>query len=320
MGRVQVIGQAYNLAARVSVGLDQLYPNVNKNVILVPSLTFFVFLRKNMTRSFYLLFLAVAYAVSTPCFAQSETGIITYYADYMQGKPTASGEIYDVQKFTASHKTLPLGTTVKVTNLKNGQSVVLRVNDRHTSATNMLSLSRAAAASIDLIHYGKVTAQMEVVPGGGQALAQNGTVAGNNLIASANPNNRTLNTQPETQLSGPSNTFQAKQLLAATSGRKREVLGYFDLDFKRVKPDGYGVRLVSFAKPKEAVELCRRLQAQGHPDTYIQIQVETDASNTKVGQEYRVVVGQGPEATIRQTFLGFFKNQGYAESVVVKYE
>jgi rare lipoprotein A len=59
-----------------------------------------------------------------------QVGTASWYGDYFQGKPTASGEPYNMHDFTAAHPTLPLGTFVKVTNLRNGKVVVLRVNDR----------------------------------------------------------------------------------------------------------------------------------------------------------------------------------------------
>src|SRR5438093_9140029 len=59
-----------------------------------------------------------------------QVGTASWYGDYFQGKPTASGEPYDMFDLTAAHPTLPLGTYVRVTNLRNGRSVVVKVNDR----------------------------------------------------------------------------------------------------------------------------------------------------------------------------------------------
>jgi rare lipoprotein A len=59
-----------------------------------------------------------------------QTGTASWYGEDFQGKPTASGEPYDMRDFTAAHPTLPLGTLVKVTNLRNGKAVVVRINDR----------------------------------------------------------------------------------------------------------------------------------------------------------------------------------------------
>ena len=59
-----------------------------------------------------------------------QVGTASWYGEYFQGKPTASGEPYDMHDLTAAHPTLPLGTFVKVTNLRNGKAVVVRINDR----------------------------------------------------------------------------------------------------------------------------------------------------------------------------------------------
>ena len=59
-----------------------------------------------------------------------QVGTASWYGDSFQGKQTASGEPYDMLDFTAAHRTLPLGTLVRVTNLKNGKTVVVRINDR----------------------------------------------------------------------------------------------------------------------------------------------------------------------------------------------
>ena len=59
-----------------------------------------------------------------------QVGTASWYGEYFQGKQTASGEPYDMRDFTAAHPSLPLGSFVKVTNLRNGKAVVVRINDR----------------------------------------------------------------------------------------------------------------------------------------------------------------------------------------------
>ena len=59
-----------------------------------------------------------------------QVGTASWYGEWFQGKPTASGEPFDMRDFTAAHPSLPLGTFVKVTNLRNGKAVVVRINDR----------------------------------------------------------------------------------------------------------------------------------------------------------------------------------------------
>jgi peptidoglycan lytic transglycosylase len=59
-----------------------------------------------------------------------QVGTASWYGEYFQGKETASGEAYDMYAFTAAHPTLPLGTFIQVTNLRNGRAILVRINDR----------------------------------------------------------------------------------------------------------------------------------------------------------------------------------------------
>ena len=86
-----------------------------------------------------------------------QTGQASYYADKFDGRKTANGEIFDQDKLTAAHKTLPFGTIVKVTNLTNNKTVIVRINDRGPFvAGRIIDLSKAAAKKIDLISAGVV--------------------------------------------------------------------------------------------------------------------------------------------------------------------
>lgn len=94
----------------------------------------------------------------------SFTGKATYYADGFQNKQTASGETYKKSKYTAAHKDLPFNTLVRVTNLKNGKSVVVKINDRGPFGRDReIDLSYIAAKSIDMISDGVVDVKVEVL-------------------------------------------------------------------------------------------------------------------------------------------------------------
>ncbi|MEM9390958.1 MAG: septal ring lytic transglycosylase RlpA family protein [Bacteroidota bacterium] len=93
-----------------------------------------------------------------------EKGKASYYADKFKGKPTASGAKYMPNKLTAAHKKLPFGTVVKVTNLKNGKSVKVTINDRGPFVKGrIIDLSKAAAKKIDLIKDGVVDVEIRVL-------------------------------------------------------------------------------------------------------------------------------------------------------------
>ena len=94
----------------------------------------------------------------------TETGIASYYAMKYQFRQTASGERFNQLSKTAAHKQVPFGSNVKVTNLENGESVFVRVNDRGPFIEGrIIDLSRSAFASIADVDQGLVDVRIEVV-------------------------------------------------------------------------------------------------------------------------------------------------------------
>ena len=95
------------------------------------------------------------------------TGLASWYGAKHHGKRTASGEIFDQKKFTAAHRTLPWGSIVKVTNLDNGKSVEVRINDRGPfSKGRIIDVSRAAARALGMVESGVSPVRMELLPPG----------------------------------------------------------------------------------------------------------------------------------------------------------
>ena len=94
-------------------------------------------------------------------------GIASYYAQDFHGKQTSNGEIFDMNALTAAHRTFPFGTKVRVTNLENNKTVVVRVNDRGPfKEGRMMDLSMGAAKEIDLIRTGTARVRLEVLEWG----------------------------------------------------------------------------------------------------------------------------------------------------------
>ncbi len=91
-----------------------------------------------------------------------QVGIASWYGPGFHGKKTASGEIYNMYKLTAAHKTLPLGTYVRVINLENGKEVVVKINDRGPFVPGrIIDLSYAAAKKIGMLKKG--TARVKII-------------------------------------------------------------------------------------------------------------------------------------------------------------
>src|ERR1700740_1864814 len=92
-------------------------------------------------------------------------GVASYYHNKFNGRKTSNGEIFQNTGFTAAHKTLPLGTWVRVTNLKNDSVVVVKVNDRlPKTSKRSIDLTVAAAEQLNFIRAGLTKVKIEVIP------------------------------------------------------------------------------------------------------------------------------------------------------------
>ncbi len=93
-----------------------------------------------------------------------QKGISTWYGPGFVGRKTSSGEIYDMYLFTAAHRTLPLQSIIRVTNVRNKRSVVIRVNDRGPMNQSLiLDLSKIAANNLDIPRKGSGKIEIEVL-------------------------------------------------------------------------------------------------------------------------------------------------------------
>ncbi|NOZ35073.1 MAG: septal ring lytic transglycosylase RlpA family protein [Chlorobi bacterium] len=93
-----------------------------------------------------------------------QKGESSWYGPGFNGKKTASGEKFDMNKMTAAHRKLPFGTKVRVTNLKNNKSVIVRINDRGPyKKSRIIDLSKKAAEQIGLVKYGVAPVKIEIV-------------------------------------------------------------------------------------------------------------------------------------------------------------
>ena len=116
-----------------------------------------------MRKVIRMLSLAAVFAVFLNTASAAGEGMASYYADSLHGNPTASGEPYDKGALTAAHRTLEFGTRVKVTNLDNGQSVTVVVNDRGPHVkSRVIDVSGAAARKLGMLDSGTAKVRLEV--------------------------------------------------------------------------------------------------------------------------------------------------------------
>lgn len=106
--------------------------------------------------------ISIIYPISTP--SPAVTGIASWYGQDFHGNRTANGEVYDMNGLTAAHRVLPMGTRVKVTNLLNNKSVLVRINDRGPAIRGrLIDVSKAAARSIGMVGLGLAPVRLEIV-------------------------------------------------------------------------------------------------------------------------------------------------------------
>ena len=127
-------------------------------------------MRARATAAVFLLLFVAACGASTrrplaPRVGAAQEGLASWYGGKFHGRKTASGERFDQSALTAAHCTLPFGTTVRVTNQKNGRAVKVRINDRGPfgNARRVIDVSKAAARALGMIGEGVVPVRLEVL-------------------------------------------------------------------------------------------------------------------------------------------------------------
>jgi rare lipoprotein A len=106
------------------------------------------------------------YRVRDSSYGYDERGLASWYGKDFNGRRTSSGEVFDMYALTAAHRTLPIPTYVKVTNLANGRSVIVRVNDRgpfSRTRDRIIDLSYAAAVKLDMARDGTANVRVQAV-------------------------------------------------------------------------------------------------------------------------------------------------------------
>ena len=121
---------------------------------------------------FFLVIIFLFIGINQPVFAtnnKTQKGQASWYGSKYHGKKTSSGERYNKNAMTAAHKTLPFGTKVKVTNLENNESVIVRINDRGPFVGDrIIDVSEAAARELDFHSEGIGNVKIEVLKPGAE--------------------------------------------------------------------------------------------------------------------------------------------------------
>ncbi|UCF80455.1 MAG: septal ring lytic transglycosylase RlpA family protein [Acidobacteriota bacterium] len=179
-----------------------------------------------------------------------EEGIASWYGKPFHGRRTASGEIYDMHKMTAAHRTLPFQTMVRVTNRTNGRSTTVRITDRGPFIKGrIIDLSRAAAKELDMIVSGTAPVVVQVISG------------------------RTPAPSPSSPSARSGYTVQAGAFSLRENAERfrRELEAHFRNVYVTAFEDVWRVRVGPYSSEDEAYRAQARLLAMGH-DAFVTVE------------------------------------------------
>ena len=183
----------------------------------------------------------------------------SYYAEDFHGKRTSNGERFNMYDYTCAHKSLPFGTILKVTNLANGKSCEVRVNDRGPFvASREIDLSKAAAVKLDMIGTGTAKVKLEIVKKGADTKLSQQTAASAAKIMQKLGGSSSAGSSTSTS----SKTASSSSKSTTKKGTKLEAGTYWD------------IQLGAFSSKENAKAFARKLSRAGFKDIVLQTSPE----------------------------------------------
>lgn len=243
-----------------------------------------------------------------------ETGVASWYGPDFHGKYTANGEVFDQNDVTAAHRTLPMPCFVRVTNLENGRSLVVRVNDRGPFAhSRILDLSRRAAQLLGMEGQGTARVRVQIMADESQALALRMKAKIEDTQVAAAPR---VSVQAET-LPAPGSREQAKPIVAPPPPPPRPVVATPDNQqlasqqvlVEPVKPTQMYIQAGAFSRYDNAHRVSAALTSIGQP-TISQVV-------TKSGTLFRVRMGPVANLDAADALLEKVIGSGYPDARLV---
>ena len=234
--------------------------------------------------------------LSSIAFAQTQTGKASFYADKLEGRQTASGEIYKHNLPTAAHRKLAFGTKVKVTNLQNYKTAMVTINDRGPFIRGLIiDLSRSVARSLDILDNGVTEVKIEVLKDQDVEIAS----------ASTPPSTpQTPVAQPALDKDETSNNSQMQ------SKETFEVKEFYEINIDEITPDFFGVQIASFQDTDNLLRMANRLKVSYNSEVLVQVKT---VSGSKV---YTIILGQYKSRKAAENFQSRMLNK-YPDSFIV---
>lgn len=219
----------------------------------------------------------------------AEVGKCGYYADSFHGRPTASGEKYNKDALTCSHKTLAFGTKIRVTRLDNKKSVVVRVNDRGPFIEGyIIDVSSAAARELDLLKVGSARVKTEIVESAESSLTSDQLVE-----TEAYSSTQSFDNQLNKALGKPvtySKTSSPKGIASYNTGQSVERVepssNLYKVDIKQTEKNGYGVQITTLSDANNVLPFLKELQAKYTGKVLVNV-IRDEFNNPT----YKVIVG-----------------------------
>ena len=230
-----------------------------------------------MKRHFLLI---IATLFCTSLFSEVyKTGVTaSYYAEDFHGKRTSNGERFNMNDYTCAHKSLPFNTILKVTNLANGKTCEVRVNDRGPFvASREIDLSKAAAIKLGMIGSGTTKVKLEIVKKGANTKLSQQTAASASKIMA--------------KLGGSSSSSSSSKTSAASKKSVKLASGTY-----------WDIQLGAFSSKDNAKEFARKLSQAGFK--YIVLQTSTSKGITRVAIK-KVPASKVPDTQKQLAAAGF---------------
>ncbi len=240
-------------------------------------------------------------------YSYSETGIATWYRRESSEKRTANGELFDSERLSAAHRTLPMPSLVVVTNLSNGRSLRLRVNDRGPlDKGRLIAVSQASARILGFEKSGTAPVRVEIVEDASRRLKKQ-MLAGNAEAARGSPGNRfgtpLTSRFPDVEAGSKQGSRIVEAVRSADSDRASEAR------------EGQGSQTEMFVRVGNLVE----------PESASRLQVELSAfgpahivrDTVRGHQYYRVRIGPLPDLDAADSMLASLNGAGYHQARII---
>jgi rare lipoprotein A len=250
----------------------------------------------------------------------TETGIASWYGPNFHGKKTANGEDYDQNDLTAAHRTLPMPSAVRVTNLENGRSIVLRINDRGPFARGrIIDVSRRGAQLLGFERKGTAKVRVDILPdesrqlkvaalNGGDAQFQVAASPRADVVSQPLPATNRAAAPPPTE-EPPAGSAAREPVQTESLGRSEAPKLSADVDVLPVSPTGIYVQAGAFSNLENALRMRDRLYEMG-PTQISRFAV----SGTEI---YRVRIGPLDTVEVADVTLTRVVDAGVSEARLV---